>query len=386
MTILAPVKKRSFSYSFPLIENRIQARIERCKGAEPVVKDGQLAEEVCVLMDEPEMHLHPNLQGKLLDYLRNLAVREHVQFILATHSPTIVEQATSSELFLLRPSEMVGAEANQLSRIATDDEKLYLMREIFGSTSNITAMRNILVVEGQKADESSSRAADERILSFLSDRFAQLTIRSGGSKVQCMTLAKSLAEILSNDLSPNLQAYSLVDRDLDAGDPEDPNTQYLPVSMIENLLVDPEIIWNAIVTVRHKAAFDEQADVECALDELLDALLDHESDRRIKAGVGFHSFRLRDPVATAAKQAADHIGKVEDAVSEAAITRLRQEAEAELAKLAEEYKRRENYDGKKILDEFYRRHLHGTGMSKEIFLYRCAVVCRHSKSCQRVRR
>ena len=34
--------------------------------------------------------------------------------------------------------------------------------------------------------------------------------------------------------------------------------------------------------------------------------------------------------------------------------------------------RREYFDGKKLLDEFYRRHLHSTGMSKEIFVYECA--------------
>jgi hypothetical protein len=44
--------------------------------------------------------------------------------------------------------------------------------------------------------------------------------------------------------------------------------------------------------------------------------------------------------------------------------------------------RRELYDGKKIIDEFFRRHLHDSGMSKEIFVYSCAkeASSRHSVS------
>ena len=223
------MKRQLFIYFFPLIENRIQSLIELSKGEIGSTSVRQSTEQVCVLMDEPELHLHPNLQGKILDYLRNLAVSEDVQFVLATHSPTIVDLASSDELFLLRPSEMAGANENQLIQIASDDEKLELMREAFGSTSNITAMRNFLVVEGQKADSASRRATDEKIYGFLSDKFARLTILPGGNKDQCKTLAQSLSEILSKELSSSVQAYALVDRDLEEEDSNDAGVIYLPV-------------------------------------------------------------------------------------------------------------------------------------------------------------
>ena len=332
---------------FSLIENRIQAQLAQSKGANNSSRSDQSAEQVCVLMDEPELHLHPNLQGKILGYLRNLAIRDKVQFVLATHSPTIVEQANSDELFLLRPAEMAERDENQLIRIASTDEKLELMREAFGSTSNITAMRTILVVEGRKADNDSKRATDEKIFEFLSERFAQLTVLAGGSKEQCKTLAHSLSEILSDELSRNLRAYALVDRDLESGVSDDPHIHYLPVSMIENLLVDPEVLWQAIVTVRHKTSFRNQGEVEAALDSLLDDLSEHEIDRRIKSGVGFHSFRLHDPVSMASKQVAEHVRRVECSASESAIDELRIRAEKQVTKLGEKRMRRENYDGKK---------------------------------------
>ncbi len=368
---------------FPLIENRIQRLLQEARGIEDSANEGNVTEQVCVLMDEPDLHLHPNLQGKILHYLRRLSTRDHIQFIIATHSPTIVELASSDELFLLRPSELVGQNENQLTRIATNDEKLELVREVFGSTSNITAMRTILVVEGRKADRISSKASDERILSFLSDRFSQLTILSGGGKDQCKILAKSLSQILSEELSSRVSAVALVDRDLETNNAEDSQVEYLPVSMIENLLVDPEIIWNAMTAVRHKMEFRDPSGVEVALDELLNDLRGSEIDRRIKRGVGYFSFRLCDPTSTALEQAMSHIQEVQEAVSESAIAELRSDAEEQLESLRIQLKRREHFDGKKILNEFYGRHLHRSGMSKEIFIYECARAAADRKSVKR---
>jgi predicted ATP-dependent endonuclease of OLD family len=133
-------------------------------------------------MDEPELHLHPNLQAKVLDYIRSLALAEDPQFIVASHSPTMVEQTVNEELYLLRPSELLGTDENQLTRVASSEDRLRLLREVFGSTSNITAMRKILVVEGREADPASRRPADSRVYGFLSDRFGQLTIIAGGGR------------------------------------------------------------------------------------------------------------------------------------------------------------------------------------------------------------
>ena len=357
---------------FPLIEHRIQALIDNSRGASDVSLETTQTEHVCVLMDEPELHLHPNLQGKLLDYMRSLAVRERVQFIMATHSPTIVESAGCDELFLLRPAEKLSAGENQLTRVASSDEKLALLRRVFGSMSNLTALRTILVVEGRKADADSRRAEDEKIYGLLSHRFAQLTVLAGGGKAECKVLAQSLAEILSEELSTRVGAYALVDRDLDSGGSGDSYVKRLPVSMVENLLVDPEVIWNAIRTVRHKTDFAEVASVEDALDAVLGKQKSHEVARRVKAKIGRHSFRLRDPIDTAGDQAKEHIVAVERATSESRLAEIWAECEADVRKLRDENGRRENYDGKRVLEQFYRTYLHKTGMSKEIFVYECA--------------
>ena len=238
--------------------------------------------------------------------------------------------------------------------------------------SNLTALRTILVVEGRKADADSRRAEDEKIYGLLSNRFAQLTVLAGGGKAQCKIFAQSLAEILSEELSTRVGAYALVDRDLDSDGSSDSHVKRLPVSMVENLLVDPEVIWNAIRTVRHKTDLAELASVEYALDAVLGKQKGREVARRVKAKVGRHSFRLRDPIDTAGDQAKDHIVAVEQATSESCLAEIRAECEADVQKLGEENGRRENYDGKRVLEQFYGSYLHKTGMSKEIFVYECA--------------
>ena len=364
---LSSGEKSIIQLFFPLIEHQIQARLATISGAEASLRSGTVA----VLMDEPELHLHPNLQGKVLDYIRNLTLSEGTQFILATHSPTMVEQANSDELYLLRPAELVGTDENQLVKVATDGERLQVLRDVFGSTSNITALRKILVVEGRDADEESRRPSDSRIYGFLSDRFGQLTIVSGGGKGECKILVQRLTQLLQT-FAPHLSAVALLDRDVEERRDDGPNVLYLPVSMIENLLIDPAVIWDAITTVRHKTLLKGVAEVEAALDLILDDLEMHEVSRRVKAGIGGRTFRLKDPVTEARKQVEEFTTALLGDLSGERLTSLEANAQATVKKVKADTRRRELFDGKRVLDEFHSRHIHPTGMSKEIFVYECA--------------
>ncbi|MBN8777502.1 MAG: hypothetical protein J0H13_12645 [Thiomonas arsenitoxydans] len=51
---------------------------------------------------------------------------------------------------------------------------------------------------------------------------------------------------------------------------------------------------------------------------------------------------------------------------------LRTESAQTVAALEAANRRREMYDGKRMLDEFFKTRVHSTGMSKEIFVYQFA--------------
>jgi putative AbiEii toxin of type IV toxin-antitoxin system len=76
----------------PLVERDIKALVREIDTG-PQSADRP---DSCVLIDEPELHLHPNLQLKVLDYLRVLTSQHRTQVIVATRSPTIVEGAAAA--------------------------------------------------------------------------------------------------------------------------------------------------------------------------------------------------------------------------------------------------------------------------------------------------
>jgi energy-coupling factor transporter ATP-binding protein EcfA2 len=375
---LSSGEKAIIQLFFPLVEHQLNRHLAAMRGAAELAKQGPIA----VLMDEPELHLHPNLQGKVLDYIRGLSLREDVQFILATHSPAMVEQAVNEELYLLRPAELSAGDENQLVRIANDEDRLATIRAVFGSTSNITAMRTVLVVEGRAADKGSRRPADGRIYGFLSDRFGQLTVIAGGGKSECQTLLRSLNELLA-PIAPNLKSAALLDRDTLQDAPPRDDVIYLPVSMVENLLVDPGVIFRALATVQHKTRIQSEDDVSRALNEILDELHDHEIGRRVKAAVPFRSLRITDPVIEARKQVELFAEAILGELSSEYFDSLHRAAVQTVGSLTAEQKRRELFDGKRIMEEFFSRHLRDTGMSKEIFIYTCAKEASSRQSVSR---
>lgn len=364
---LSSGEKAIIQLFFPLVEHQVNRHLAAMRGAGELAAQGSVA----VLMDEPELHLHPNLQGKVLEYIRGLSLRESVQFILATHSPSMVEQAVNEELYLLRPGELGEGDANQLVRMAGDEERLATMRSVFGSTSNVTALRTILVVEGRAADKGSRRPSDGRVYGFLSDQFGQLTVLSGGGKAECQGLIRALTELLA-PIAPNLKVLALLDRDTLQEASTTAGVLYLPVSMVENLLVDPDVIFRATATVRHKMTLQSIDDVSEAIDQILDDMLAHEVSRRVKAAVPASRFRLVDPVVEARRQVEAFTEALLGSLSHEHFNHLHQDAVDSVGALKGADKRRELYDGKRIVDEFFRKHLHDTGLSKEIFIYLCA--------------
>lgn len=78
-------------------------------------------ERTLLLLDEPEVSLHPGAQSRLVDFLRQLAMIKKLQVVMSTHSPTIVHDlpadaikvldANSDGKMMLRAQESLPSEA-----------------------------------------------------------------------------------------------------------------------------------------------------------------------------------------------------------------------------------------------------------------------------------
>ena len=54
-------------------------------------------EKLIILIDEPELHLHPKLQGKFADYIYELSKDDKYQIIITTHSPIFFKNLCDKE-------------------------------------------------------------------------------------------------------------------------------------------------------------------------------------------------------------------------------------------------------------------------------------------------
>ena len=355
---------------YPLVEREIKALLKEIDAGPQTVE----RPELCVLIDEPELHLHPNLQLKVLDYLRVLTAGVHTQVIVATHSPTMVEYASFEELFLLRPVELVEPEQNQLVQVASDEERLTFLREVFGSTANLTALQPVVLVEGVGEQTASKVIPDRKLYRALHPGFDRVTLIPGGGKAECKALLRVLNDALQQ-FSSQLQAVALLDRDTEVGS-GDTLIELLPVSMIENFLLDPDSMWEALQSILEKTTFRTVDDVGNALDEIISGLTVAEVGRRTALGLGSSHFFPPSMTSEIAVFSATFVKEVAERYAPTAIATAAAVAERKVEALRSTNRRREDFHGKAVLQAFYQTHVHRAGLPKVVFTFE---VARHAR-------
>jgi hypothetical protein len=371
---LSSGEKSIIQMFYPLVEREIKSLVRQIEVGPAAVTNRP---DFCVLIDEPELHLHPNLQVKVLDYLRVLSTGQTSQVIAATHSPTIVEGATFEELFLLRPIELVQDEENQLVRVADDDDKLTALRSLFGSTHNLTSLQPVIVVEGAADEASGHTVSDRRLYRALHPGFDRVTVISSGGKRECISLARALRPALAQ-FSRQLQVVALVDKD--TGDESDVGVTPLPVSMIENFLLDPDVLFEAIESVLDSTGFRTIEDVSSALNQVLTNSEGCEVERRVAARLGPSHFFPPSTVASIGEEAGKFVTQVQSRYSNGSVESARKVASDAVEGIRTGQRRREEFHGKKILTDFFKNHLHATGLSRAVFTFYAAKRARRRRA------
>jgi len=103
-----------------------------------------------LLIEEPEAHLHPQLQTKLLQYLKEQANLQNIQIIVTTHSPTIVASCGLDSLKVITiANSKRQPEYCELSKCGlTPEAKFFLERWLDITKSTLFFSRGVLFVEG----------------------------------------------------------------------------------------------------------------------------------------------------------------------------------------------------------------------------------------------
>lgn len=158
-----------------------------------------------LVVDEPEVYLHPEVQRQLLGILRDV----NPDIVLATHSVEILSEADPSEVLVIDKSK-------RSAKRLRDVEGVQQALEAIGSIQNITLTelarnKRLLFVEGMNDYKIIRRFARQLDQTELTTGSGITAMESGG--FESWQKVKSLAWGFRNTLGADLRVATIYDRD-----------------------------------------------------------------------------------------------------------------------------------------------------------------------------
>lgn len=119
-----------------------------------------------LLIEEPEAHLHPQLQTRVMELLESKAVAEGgaIQILLTTHSPNLAAHAPVENLIMVTPGAAFSLKKG--ATLLDDNDYLFLRRFLDVTKANLLFARGVLIVEGDAEAILLPTLADKLGLSF----------------------------------------------------------------------------------------------------------------------------------------------------------------------------------------------------------------------------
>ncbi len=220
-----------------------------------------------ILFDEPELHLNPGLLRGFLDFhFRRLAQVNDNQLWFVTHSDTLLREAVGHPqctVYHMTTAGSLSAGENQAILVG-EDEMQQAIVDLVGDLAAYRPYAKVLIFEGE-GDKEFDVNMVQRLFPRISER---VNLISGTSRGKVEGLYAVL-ERTAHQVGLADRFYAITDRDFDAEVPLEDGTHVLTweVYHIENFLLEPRFILEALRQVVSDTAFADEASVKDALKE-----------------------------------------------------------------------------------------------------------------------
>ncbi len=184
-----------------------------------------------LLIDEPELHLHPSLQRALFSALESTAARAQVW--IATHSARLITAAPLEAIVHIRPA--TGSVRNQLTRASAETDRLRVLEDLGVHPIEAFQSDAFVVVEGP-TDE-------QRLSALLPLEFGRVFTFVAGSGAD----VERIVGLLNSDAIP-IPHLGIRDRDTMSNDEAialeaaTPNLFVWSRRSIENVILSPPLL------------------------------------------------------------------------------------------------------------------------------------------------
>lgn len=139
---------------------------------------GSGMELALLLIEEPEAHLHPQLQARVLEMLSARAAKDSIQIILSTHSPNIAASAPVENVILVCKGKTFPLRKHE-TKLDESDYK-YLSRFLDVTKANLFFARGVLIVEGPAEELLLPALAEACGRSFTANGISVVNVGSVG--------------------------------------------------------------------------------------------------------------------------------------------------------------------------------------------------------------
>jgi predicted ATPase len=237
-----------------------------------------------VILDEPDVYMHPDLQHRLIRFLKG----RHPQLIVATHSADILSEVEPSSILVVNAARRESTFANTPAGVQRVIDQMGGIHNL--QLARLAAAKRCLLVEG-KDISFLKRFQDTMFPESMEpiDTIPRLSIGGWGG----WSYAVGSSMMLKNAAGENVRAYCILDSDFHCPEliadreaeavEKEVELFVWPRKEIENYLLIPTLIYRVILQrIAARTAPPTVAEISEKVDEIARNMRDHVVDQFAK--------------------------------------------------------------------------------------------------------